>query len=155
MKSNKRLLNLSLAGFAVTAASFLLMPINAYEPGVTPVRVLSGSLFWLGMIVGVVCQIMLAKRLRQPIREHEKASKRRVGVLCFFSNRFASIADLLLAVSLIALIVSFFAESALGYFNYIIRFVFILALSGHCILNGKMYYYINHQKRGANNEENV
>ncbi len=156
MKSHKRLLYISLSGFVLTAASFLLMPVNAMEPGVTPVRIITTIMFWSGLIIGVTCQVMLAKRLKKPIRENERAAKRRVGALCFLSNRYASAADLLLALSFIALIISLFAESAFGYFNFIIRSVLVLSLSGHCILNGRMYYYINHnQKRGANNEENV
>ena len=55
VKTDRVLLGLSIAGFAVLAISFVLMPIE--EMGVAP-----GILFWAGLLCGVVLQIVVEMR---------------------------------------------------------------------------------------------
>ena len=143
MKSNKssRLLYASVIGFFVMSASFLLMPLGGIEPGPTPMRVLRGVLFWLGLAVGAISQIALSSSLKE-IKRASKRPRKGVGVATFMSNRIAFIFDVLLILSIIAFTVSLFIQSALGYFNYIIWFLFLFSLCMHSIFNGKNYYYL-------------
>lgn len=155
MKNSKSraLLYLSIVGFAVMSLTFLLMPIGASGAGVTPFRAAIGGAFWLGLILGIVSQIMLTLELKK--QRDDKAGKRRnIGLITFLSNPLAAAADALMVLSFILLIISLFFQNAFGYFNYIIWFAFTFSLSMHCILNGKNYYKIKRiEKRSVRNEE--
>lgn len=159
MKMNKSrlLLLVSIAGFFVMSASFLLMPINAGKPGATLAKIVVGSLFWLGLSAGVVSQILLTKELKGTLAAMKRSPRRKrgIGLITFLSNRYAAAADAVMVLSLILLILSLFLSRAFGYFCYIIWFVFLFSFSMHCVLNGKNYYSMKLiEKRSVKYEEN-
>lgn len=143
-KADSMLLSVSIGGFAALAISFLLMPIEAL--GLVP-----GMLFWGGLIIGVVLQIVLEARRKSLFAQYnvkrETMQKARNGLLSFGSNYLAAIADILWAVSIIATIIVFVLTKGTGYFCYISLSVLVFSFCMHCILNGRIYIYIKNQKK--------
>ena len=112
-----------------------------------PIReVIASIVFWVMLIIGIAAQIMLYIIMRESIKSDFTTKKRKIGLICCFSNRYAAVADLLMIVSAVILTVSFIFTDASNYFNYIILSVFVFSFSMHCILNGRKFYYMIHNK---------
>ena len=119
MKQNKTdlaLLGASIGGFAVLAISFLLMPIEG-------LGLVSGILFWGGLLTGVVLQIVLETRRNSLFAKYnvkrETMQKARNGLLSFRSNSLAAVADIFLIVSTVATILAFILTKGTGYLCYV------------------------------------
>ena len=107
MKENKIdaiLLGISITGFALTAFSFLLLFVDN-------IKILLGALFWGGLLLGTIFQLILAGRRKKFFAAYgasmKKMQKARCGLLTFGSNRGAIIADYSLLLSVVALVVAF------------------------------------------------
>lgn len=138
------LLGVSAGGFLLMSVSFLLMPIE----GTT---VIPGVLFWLGLLVGVVFQIVLEIRRRAFLKTYkvkrEKIQKPRNGLLSFFSNKEAMIADVVLVVGLLATILTFVLTRGYGIGCYLFVALTVLSFCAHCIFNGRIYFHIKNQNK--------
>lgn len=146
MKKQKYMFWISTLGFFVMSLSFLFMNQDILYLGVPPRIIIAGIAFWGMLIIAVVGQLMLCVSMRESIKSDFSTQKRKIGLICFFSNRYAAVADLLMIVSAIILIVSFIFTDASNYFNYIILSVFVFSFSMHCVLNGRKFYYMIHNK---------
>ncbi len=142
-KINDRvLLLISVAGFLLMSCSFVLMPIDS-------MRILPGILFWGGLLTGVALQIVLEIRRREFFAQYkvkrEKMQKTKVGLLTFCSNKTARIVDYAMAVSAVALILFYIITKGLGFICYVFIATSLFAFCLHCILNGRIYFYVNNQ----------
>lgn len=141
-------LYISIGSFFFMASSFLLMPIDFRTTKLQFMSYCVGIMFWIFMILGIVSQIILAKQrknwfIKNRIRRFRTKSK--LGVIAFMQNLPATIADITLVVSIIALIVSIVLTNAMGYACYIFMALLVFSFCMHCILNGKIYYYLTNQ----------
>ncbi len=144
-------LGISIFGFLAMSVSFVLMPLeSAIQVNNVSIYVLiAGLVFWVSLVIGIVGQAMLTWRRN---RWHKKNPKkrcrlqRRIGLITFFSNFLALIADVLCGISLIALIVLLMVTNGAGFICYILLALFTFAFSMHCILNGKNYYFVINQE---------
>ncbi len=141
-------LYISIGSFFLMACSFLLMPINFETTNLQFMSYCVGIMFWVFLILGIVSQIILAKQrknwfIRNRIRRFRTKSKS--GVIAFVQNLPATIADITLVISIIALIVSIVLTNAMGYACYIFMALLVFSFCMHCILNGKIYYYLTNQ----------
>lgn len=139
---------ISIGSFFLMACSFLLMPINFETTNLQFMSYCVGIMFWVFLILGIVSQIILAKQrknwfIRNRIRRFRTKSKS--GAIAFLQNLPATIADLTLVISVIALIVSIVLTNAMGYACYIFMALLVFSFCMHCILNGKIYYYLTNQ----------
>ena len=143
-KANCLLLGVSVGGFAVLAISFLLMPIE--KLGFIP-----GILFWGGLLIGVVLQIVLGARRNSLFKKYnvkrKTMQKVRNGLLSFGSNKPALIADCCLIASVIASILTFILTKGTGLVCYVCISVLVFSFSMHCILNGRIYVFVKNQDR--------
>lgn len=147
MKQNKAdyiLLSLSIGGFLLLAISFPLMPLETM--GIIP-----GMLFWSGLSIGVVCQIVLEARRRALLAKYkvkrETMQKPRNGFLSFCSNRIAMVADMILVISAIVTVAVFVITKGAGYLCYVSLAVLVFSLCLHCIFNGRNYVFIKNQTK--------
>lgn len=147
MKQNQAdrvFLSLSICGFLLVSVSFLLMPVDA-------VGFLPGLLFWGGLVVGVIFQIVLEARRRAFFAKYnvkrEKMQKPRNGLLTFGSNLPARIADYAFLAGLIATVIAFIVTKGTGYVCYIGISIVFLSFCLHCILNGRNFFYVQNQKK--------
>lgn len=146
MKKQKYMFWISTLGFFVMSLSFLFMNQDILYIGMMPRIIIAGIAFWVMLIIAVAAQLMLCVSMRESIKSDFSTKKRKIGLICFFSNRYAAVADLLMIVSAVILTVSFIFTDASNYFNYIILSVFVFSFSMHCILNGRKFYYMIHNK---------
>ena len=146
------LLCVSISSFFLMAISILLMPlkISSIEPQMLNAAI--GSMFWGFFIIGVLIQVVLNKRRKAWIRRNHLWRNRnflfsKVGIIAFAQNIFGCIADALLGLSLVLLITSLILTNSSGYICYVALAILVFAFCLHCILNGKIFYYVQNQDK--------
>ncbi len=146
------LLCVSIGSFLLMALSFLVMPLKM--PNIEPriLNIIIGSMFWGFLIIGVAVQVILAQRRKTWIRRNHLRRNRnflysKVGVLAFAQNIFGCIADAILGLSSISLIIALVLTRSAGYICYVALAVLVFAFCLHCILNGKIFYYVQNQDK--------
>ena len=141
----------SIAAFLVFSISFLLMPVEVdpMEQGTSVYTIVAGLMFWLGLIIGILMQVILSilrrnwfsrNRVRLPLTNQPK-----LGLITFFKNRVALVFDVMFIVSVIGLVISLIATDAVGYSCYVFMALTSFSFCAHCIFNGKIYYFIENK----------
>lgn len=140
-KRDFKWLMISNISFFLLSVSFLLMPLEVISPLVT------GSMFWLFLLIGITSQIVLTVRFKKRCSKNKTwhLQKNKIGLLVFGQNLYAKIADVSLVLSIVGLIVAMKLTDGTGYSCYIFLAMVVYTLSMHCILNGKIYFYIFNQ----------
>lgn len=133
--------------FLVTfSVSVLLMPYNSKTDGVTDVKILTGAMFWLGLI-GTVFFASLINYFRSKDKLFNRAAEKynKLGLTHFFQNLPAKIFDSLLIIVLIGFILSLVFNFALS-----VKLIFISAIifsfGMHCMLNGINFVYVMNKR---------
>lgn len=132
----------------VLGATFPAMPFSVKAQTNTPVVVV-GITFWVGLLFSLLFLVLtLVKYKKWHKQEHgdEIPEKRLPGVLRFFINTKASIADGVFLASTISFIVLMFTKYSNAYVVYILLFLMIVSFSLHSILNGSIYNEIKKKK---------
>ena len=136
------LLLASICGYALLSASFLLMPMSQPLPGI---------LFWAGLALGIIPQILLEHQRRQFFRRYranrKRYQKRHCGALTFFSGPAAQIADIFFLISLTATLLALIITRAVGYICYVTIALTVFTFSLHCVTNGRNYFHVYNQRR--------
>ena len=145
-------LGLSILFFFMLAISFLLMPFGNVTPDetISAYTLSAGLMFWLSIAMGVVTQCVLAYRRRTWYASHRSKKIRiqqKIGFVTFFSNIYATIADIVSILSLLGFVISMFATQGTGYICYVFISLLVFSFSMHCILNGKGFYHIINQDK--------
>ena len=141
---------ISLVLMVVFAATFLLMPKASsvsLNEGNDKLLYAVGGTFWGSLLVSNVLMLVVTVLRR---KSNVKLKCKKVpGIIAFFSNKEAMIADIATAVFAIAFIVGIFTAVSKGYLIYVFLFFLVLSFEAHCVLNGKNYAYIKeHKVRG-------
>lgn len=145
-------LGLSIFFFLMFAVSFLLMPLGSETPteNISAYTMVAGLVFWISIIMGIVTQCVLAHRRRSWYVIHRIRKVRatqKVGLISFFKNSYAIVADVVTILSLIGLVIAMIATQGTGYVCYVLVSLFVFSFSMHCILNGKVFYHIINQNK--------
>ena len=64
------------------------------------------------------------------------------GMIRFFSNKEAKIADIILAAGLLGTAIAIAVTNGVGYSCYVFIGISVFSFCMHCILNGRMYLYV-------------
>ena len=123
-----KLLAGSVMGFLLMSVSLLVMPVKG-------LGFLPGLLFWAGLLLGIAGQILLV--LNQP-RHTGKDKGIRCGLITFFANPWAKVADIGLMVSLLAVVLTL-AACPTAYICYVALAAAAFCFCMHCILNGRVF----------------
>lgn len=132
----------SVVCFCVFACTFLLMdPFTELVGTARNVSVfLLGAVFWLSLVLGLLLAIAAARASRDYLeRAGFDTQRRRLGLLRFFSNKAAAVADVLLAVSVAAAVVMAIHAPQNQYLYFVELFLLALSVSMHCLLNGDTF----------------
>ena len=144
VKADRALLGLSMIGFFAMSVSFMLMPLES-------MRIIPGLMFWLGMIVGIVFQIVLALRRKAYLSSHkgkrEENLKRFPGLISFCTCVEGIIADAACLASIIAAIPTFILTKGYGYACYVLVACVLFTFCLHCIFNGKIFFRLKNKSR--------
>lgn len=144
MKIQKVLFVLSVLFMLLFSLTFLFMrPANTVliNSGDQTFLNIVGVSFWSTFALSVITTILLNVRRRKCLKATGKLKKERPGIIRFFSNLPAKIADIIMVISLIALVIvmMFFSEN---YIIYVLLSVTLFSFLMHCVLNGENYRYI-------------
>lgn len=145
-------LALSIFFFTALAVSFLLMPLGGdrLTDSISGYALAAGVMFWISVIMGIVTQCVLSYRRKAWYGIHHIRKGRtshKIGVISFFKNVPAIVADIVAALSLIGLVIVMVVTNGTGYICYISVSLFVLSFSMHCIFNGKIYHYVVNQNK--------
>ena len=145
-------LGLSIFFFLMLSISFLLMPLGSETPteNISAYTMIAGLMFWISIIMGIVTQCVLAHRRRSwhvIHRIRKVRATQKVGLISFFKNSYATVADAVTILSLIGLVIAMIATQGTGYICYVLVSLFVFSFSMHCILNGKVFYHIINQNK--------
>ncbi len=132
-------LAISIISFFLLAISFLFMPLESKL-----LQIMAGIMFWLFLAVGIASQILLAVWFKQACSKNKewRMQKQRVGIFAIGKNRFSIVADFILLISTVIFSVLMILTRGTGYISYIVLTILVFSFCMHCILNGKVYYYI-------------
>lgn len=135
--------------YLLLSVSILLMAADATSARPDTALIwLPGILFWLSLLGSIAIYVVLACRRR---RWYQNSQARRgrfmrgIGIISFFKNRYAMVADVSMMASLCALVVSFWLTNGHGWVAYLCTAWFLFSFSMHCVLNGKIFYYVTHR----------
>lgn len=150
-KQDRILLYISIACFFLMSLTFLIMPIKISEERTKLISCLIGAAFWITMAAGIIMQIILARRRAswetKNVIRRKRGYRSKIGVIAFAQNPLALVADISCAVSLIVFIGTMIITKSTGYSCYIALSVFVFTFCMHCILNGKIFYYVQNQNK--------
>lgn len=155
-KKFKLFFEISMLSFIASGAGLLFVPFaNINQKGFEKaLGIFIALLFWGGIICGIF--FLLKTNERRRLLESRLARKKiqtatagRLGVLSFFKNKIAMIADIVFAVSVVSFIlcVIFAADNAWACIILIVLLYWSFTL--HCFLNGKNFFYIFSYKKYA------
>lgn len=137
MKKEKDLFWIENGCFAIMGVTFLFMPVRN-----TVINRITGILFWLSLLAGIICQRQLSKAVYREKRGKGKEKGLRPGVLYVAQNPIALVADMLLAVCVLALIIAMAITEQRGYSCFIFIALLAFSFSMHCIWNGRNCEYL-------------
>lgn len=127
---------ISIAGFLLMSCSFLLMPSVDNSNGVSTFGMIVGLLFWIGLLTGIVMQIVAVGMSKG------KRGKYRIGLFSFMKNIYGMIADIMVVVSIVVFIIGMIITHKSGYICYVAIALFTFSISMHCVCNGRVFRYI-------------
>ena len=140
---------LSVVLLFIGSASIVFMPLSSNISNAEfklPV-IINGLVFWISFIFGY---LSLALANSQCKKINCEKVKRKAGLFCFFSNRYAKVFDVLMVVSFIALVLMMIFGKTLYYVIFIILALLVFSINMHCIFNGRVVrtiIYKNEERR--------
>ena len=141
-------LGISILCFFLLAITIVLMYFNRNDWKQSDITL--GLLFWIFLICGGISQFALWLSYKRWLKVYKirRKRKRNPGIIRFFSDRNAIIADIAMIVMFIVAIVIYCLTEGIA--EYIAIAFFIFALCIHCILNSKLYYHALNQDKILN-----
>lgn len=153
VKRGRVLFKVAVAAYGISSGSILFLPFSGNgSDSLTAVGYLIGILFWAGLIAGSGCWIAAYIGCRQKKGMQTAIASERVGMLCFFQNRQAMIADVVLAISLIAMI----CNMIIGFnvwVSLLIIFLLLYSFHLHYLFNGRLYKFLFKKRRRRERKE--
>lgn len=125
---------ISILAFVFSSASFMLFYFVDYQKNnfTKALGYLLPAIFWLGLIIAVVMQILISLKLKMEV------TKNKIGVVSFFKNKYAVVFDVLMIVSIIITLI-LLVKHVNNFIVFLIISLLIISFEMHCILNGKYF----------------
>lgn len=148
MKRRKRMLWLFMGFLAAFAVGILLMPIGSmYKEKNVLLMYLPGTAFWVGMIGTIYMTIKINRSRKSSSRFNEQfGDQKQFGLIRFFQNTEAMIADIIMIVSMIGIVIAEICACPL-LVTFVFLAVFVFTFGMHCMLNGINYKYLKYNVR--------
>ncbi len=144
LKKDIQLMRTVIVCIALSSLSLLLATF-VNSDGVSALTVISGIIFWGGLIVGYI-QLFIISKHRKAYEKNahhiEKRVKSRPGIITFFSGPAATVADLAMILFFLLTMVFAFIPGFSQTVLLIFIAVLVFAVQMHCILNGVNFKYI-------------
>lgn len=145
---------LSAAFMLLMSTTFLIMPVAVDKAEQNrAIVVVVGLLFWLSALAGygfVIAANYMRKKIMNMMSNSSSLHTGRMGLLSFFSNIYASVADTAMILSFVLFVAINFTEYKTSFLAYILLFLLIFSLHMHSMLNGKIFKLIQASKNIKN-----
>ena len=147
-KMEQRLLYISIGGYFLMSVCILL--VSKDELGYFP-----GVLFWIGLMIGTVTQMLLSGRKRRFYTALQMPCPgwKSCGLIRFRSNRLAGLSDAVLLISSVVLMVIQMLTYGTDGICYILYAVCLFSFCMHCIFNGSTYFYLKKKSNIRNSHK--
>lgn len=129
--------------FALVSVSMLMLPLRSYVQvkNLPVLSIITGSIFWIGLLSGCISFCVLHVRLRR--RLDEAIPKKGIPYgLHFFGNRPAVVTDILLIGSLILNLLNLFGFSLPEVVAWIAMIILITTVYLHFVFNSRVGIYV-------------
>lgn len=152
MSSRKSLQNLLLISISMFFSSSLLLVflyfVDYNDTGAKFIfAYVISTAFWVLFITAIVIQIVLLAKLKDKI-----GSIKDVGIIKFFNNIFAIVADVSCIVSLISTVILVVTKNT-NIVSFISIAILFFSFEMHCVLNGRKFKYIFYSEKEIDNEK--
>lgn len=146
-RRRKKRLILYVTFLLIWSLAILLMPVASVQKEATKILLfVSSGGFWIGLLGTVTMAVKINKARKKSYRFREKCpASKRIGLISFFQNKEAIIADVGLFVSIAGFVVTGICSDNI-YWLFIFLALFVFTFGMHCMLNGINYKYINYSK---------
>lgn len=143
MKSDINKFKAVLVLLTVSPLSLLILLFLSFEGDSVsiPLICITEVIFWGCMVAGYALLAMINKSRKSKIKGKQTLKKAKPGVICFFSNRFAIVFDMIMGLSFVLTII-FWIFPVLNCAVIETFAVFLFSLHMHSIFNGVNYKYI-------------
>lgn len=125
------------------SGSVLIMPMaTKIAEEERSVLILTGLIFWISLIAGYSLLFVANKERKYFIRrklDGDVSMGCRPGIITFFDNIPATIADVAMIASFVLFVGVNFTELKYGYISYVLLFILGFSLNMHCLFNGRIY----------------
>lgn len=160
-KRDKRLMIMSLICLAVSSFSILGVVNASFDEnyGSKAAAITVAVAFWAGLIIGYALLIKLNINRRASAVKigRFKTGGCQFGIFKFFRNKEATVADIVMMLSLISFIIFRILDDVSVYLDLTVIALLIYSFHLHCILNGQNYRYIkllkNNQREKADEKD--
>ena len=142
VKSGRIWFILSIIGFFISSVPVVLVSKAIEDDALTSTGYTIGVLFWAGLIVGIACWLIAYSICKKQRGFHKVSLFQKAGIVCFFKNKHAKMADVVMGVSLVLTIVDNFIYGFPHPLNAICLFMFLFSFHMHYLLNGRLYKYL-------------
>lgn len=144
---------LSVAFLTIMSSTILVMPFIVTATNENKfLVVVVGVLFWGSAIAGCTSIVMANKERIWFVSkqlDEDVGMGCRPGIVTFFANIPATVADVSMLTSFVLFTIVNFTEHKNSYLAYVLLFIFILSLNMHGLFNGRIYkaIKIKHKRR--------
>lgn len=132
----------------VLSVSIALLPAGELNGELKTVMIwVAGSLFWIGLAATVIMAVNINhSRRASPVFRSLYPGLRQFGPINFFRNRPATVADVMMILSLIGSVAALLYANS-NYIKLGTIAVFVFSFGMHCMLNGVNYIYLKYKTR--------
>lgn len=140
-KKHRKNLYLSIVSSVISSLS-LMAAILVNSEGENKITLfVFGALFWIGLVIEQIFFWRSYVFMKEIAFQSKRLLKGRAGIFTFAASTEGFIADVVFAISLIALVICAVFSLGETILQYILICFIVLSFRMHCILNGKSYRY--------------
>lgn len=141
MKNKRKLPLLSVIMLAISASTIILSSFTDYNSD-GMVRIMSLVLsicFWMGILIGYIYMFIFYRK------KDKKNLKGRIGIISFFTNRYAVVLDVIMILDILLIVVLSLINFKMALVYSLLLGILFLTINLHCIFNGRVF---NNSLRG-------
>lgn len=145
-KTKRMLFAFNILFLVILSVSVSIMPYNSKTDGVTDMKILTGVMFWLGLI-GTMLFASLINYFRRKDKLFNKAAEKynKLALIHFFQNRPATVFDVILILAVLGFMsVLIFDLNLFFKFSFLSAIIFSFGM--HCLLNGINFVYVMNKR---------
>ena len=144
----KTMLRWYTAFLLLLAAAVVMMPVASVKMlEVGFILVVTGAAFWIGLIGTIVMSVRICRQGNKLGAASGKKKESRVGLIRFFQNEKAVVADVAMFVAAFGFVVMVIIPDNI-YWLFVFLAMLIFSFGMHCMLNGAYYNQMIKEEKG-------